>query len=270
MAAAAGALRHGRPPLVRRLYLRHEPLVLGVLGLVLFVALWEAAGALGWINSVVLSRPSQIAAASQRQWAAGELPRDLQVTLSEIGLSFALAAVLGIALGILMGFSRTAEYALDPFVWFFYSAPLVAFYPLLVVWLGFGFATVVAIAVVLTVVPVAVNTLTGVQAVDPLLVRAVRAFGGKRWDLIWRVVLPGSLPYILSGLRIGVGRTLIGVLLGELFSANVGLGFRMTYYGGRLRTTDVLVPLVAVIVIGVVLTQALRFLESRLARWRAS
>ena len=268
MAAAAGSLSGGAADRLRRAYLRQESVVLGVLGLALFVGLWELAGALGWINPVALSRPSQIVLAAQRQWSSGELPRDLQVTLAEIGLGFGIATLIGVLLGIAMGLNRTAEYATDPFIWFFYSAPFVAFYPLLIVWLGFGFWTVIAIAVFLTFVPVAINTLLGVQSVDPVLVRAVRAFGGSRRDVVMKVILPDALPQILAGLRIGVGRTLIGVLLGELFSANVGLGFRMTYYGGRLRTTDVLVPLVAIIVIGVVATQALRLLEHRLSGWR--
>ena len=232
MAAVARSLNLSRG------YTRHEPVVLGVLGLLGFFVLWELAGALGWINSVVLSRPSQVASA------------------------------LGVGLGIVMGLNRTVEYALDPFVWFFYSAPLVAFYPLLVIWLGFGFWTVLAIGVFLAFVPIAVNTLAGVRGVDPLLIRAVRAFGGSRRQVVQKVILPAALPLILAGLRIGVGRTLIGVLLGELFSANAGLGYRMTFYGARLRTTDVLVPLVAIIVIGVAATQALRLLEHRLSRWR--
>ena len=268
MAAAAGRLSPGPLQRARSAYLRHEAVVLGALGLALFVGVWELAGGLGWINPVVLSRPSQIVLAVQRQWASGELPSDLRVTLLEIALGFALATLLGLVLGIAMGLNRTVEYALDPFVWFFYSAPFVAFYPLLIVWLGFGFWTVVTIAVFLTFVPVAVNTLLGVQSVDPILIRAVRAFGGTQRDVVTKVILPAALPLILAGLRIGLGRTLIGVLLGELFSANVGLGFRMTYYGGRLRTTDVLVPLVAIIVIGVLATQALRLLEDRLSGWR--
>jgi NitT/TauT family transport system permease protein len=270
MAAVAGSLSApgGVVTRIRRGYLRHEPVLLGILGLLLFVGLWELASSLGWINPIVLSRPSQVAAAVGRQWASGELPRDLQVTIGEILASFLIASAVGLALGIAMGLNRTVEYALDPFVWFLYSAPLVAFYPLLVIWLGFGFWTVLAIGVFLSVVPIAVNTLAGARGVDPVLIRAVRAFGGSRREVIQKVILPGALPLILAGLRIGVGRTLIGVLLGELFSANVGLGYRMTFYGARLRTTDVLVPLVAIIIIGVAATQALRLLEHRLSRWR--
>jgi ABC-type nitrate/sulfonate/bicarbonate transport system permease component len=269
MAARAGVI--GAPPLgarLRRGYLRHEAAILGVVGLVGFGALWELAGSLGWINPVVLSSPSRIGDALVRQLRSGELLRDLQVTSAEFALGFALAVVVGVAVGVVMGLNQNVEYSLDPFIWFFYSAPLVAFYPLLIIWLGFGFWTVVAITFFLTVIPITVNTLAGIQSVDPLLVRAVRAFGGRTRDVVLKVLLPASLPLVLAGLRIGIGRALIGVVLGEMFSANAGLGFRMTFYGARLRTTDVLVPMLVIIIFGILATQAIRILEVRLARWR--
>jgi NitT/TauT family transport system permease protein len=167
-----------------------------------------------------------------------------------------------------MGLHRDTEYALDPFVWFLYSTPLVALYPLIVVWFGFGFSTVIAITFMLTVVPLIVNTLAGVRSVEPSLIRAVRAFGGTRTDVVFKAILPASLPLVLAGVRIGLGRALIGVVLGEMFSANAGLGFRMTTYGAHLKTADVFVPLTVFIVIGVVLTQLATLLEHRLQAWK--
>jgi NitT/TauT family transport system permease protein len=268
MAARAGNVAPAPGVRLRRAYLRHEAAVLGVVGLAGFTALWEAAGRLGWINPVVLSSPSRVGEALTRQVRSGELLRDLQVTTVEFVVSFAVAAALGVAVGVLMGLYQDAEFALDPFIWFLYAAPLVAFYPLIIVWLGFGFWTVVAIAVFLTAIPITVNTLAGIRSVDPLLVRAVRSFGGSTRDVVTKVLLPASLPLMLAGLRIGIGRALIGVVLGEMFSANAGLGFRMTFYGARLRTTDVLVPMLVIIIFGVVATQLVRLLEVRLARWR--
>jgi NitT/TauT family transport system permease protein len=251
-----------------RLYARSEPVVLGALGLVSFVTLWEVAANFGWINPVVLSSPTRIGAAAQAQWTSGQLLADLQVSLTELGIGFGAAVVIGIIAGIAMGLSRTTEYALDPFMWFLYSAPLIAFYPLLVVWLGFGFVTVVAITFLLTAVSIVVNTQAGVGSVDPSLIRAVRAFGGSRLDVIVKVILPGALPYIMAGVRIGLGRALIGVVLGEMFGANAGLGFRTTVYAARLRTADTLVPLIVVVLVGVVLTQAIKLMEHRFQAWK--
>jgi len=245
-----------------------EPLLLGAAGLAAFVALWQVAADHGLINPTILASPSLIAAAFANQWSSGQLPADLGVSLGEFALGFAISVVVGVAVGVAMGLSRTIEYALDPFIWFLYSAPLIAIYPLIVVWMGFGFATVVTVAFLLTVVSIIVNTTAGVQSVDPTLIRAVRAFGGTTRDVVFKVILPASIPLILAGLRIGLGRALIGVVLGEMFGANAGLGFRMTVYAAHLRTADVFVPLVVFIAIGVASTQLVGLAERRLQAWK--
>jgi ABC-type nitrate/sulfonate/bicarbonate transport system permease component len=242
--------------------------LLGILGIVLFVGLWELAAQVGWLNPVILSSPSRIAVAFAGQWQSGQFMADLGVSLAELVIGFVLSAIIGVGVGIAMGLNRTTEYAFDPFVWFLYSTPLVALYPLIVVWLGFGFSTVIAITFMLTVIPIAVNTLSGVRSVDPSLVAAVRVFGGTRTDVIFKAVLPASLPHVMAGFRIGLSRALIGVVLGEMFSSNAGLGFRMTVYAAHLKTADVFVPLVAFVAIGVVTTQLALLLEGRLQSWK--
>jgi len=244
--------------------------VLGISGLLAFCVLWEAAARVGWLNPVVVSSPSRIAAAFVGQVASGQYFGDLGVSVTELAVGFALSVIVGVALGIAMGLNRDVEYAFDPFVWFLYSTPLISLYPLLVVWFGFGFATVVTVAFLLTVVSIVVNTLAGVRSVDPVLIRAVRAFGADRSAVIRKVILPAALPLIIAGVRIGLGRTLIGVVLGEMFSSNAGLGFRMTVYAARLRTADVFVPLITFVVIGVLMTQAVGLLERRLQAWKGA
>jgi ABC-type nitrate/sulfonate/bicarbonate transport system permease component len=252
----------------RRSYTRAEPVLFGLAGLLLFIGAWELAGQLRLANPLAISSPGRVWDAFQRQAVSGDLPRDLQATLLELAVALSLAVLVGLVIGLAMGLNRDLEYALDPFIWLLYSVPLIVFYPLLIVWLGFGFWTVVVIAFLMSAVPITVNSLAGLRAVDPVLSRTIRAFGGGRRDLIRLVILPASLPLILAGLRIAVGRALIGVLLGEMFSANVGLGFRLTYYGARLRTADVLVDVLLITLIGVILTQSLSLLESRAGRWR--
>lgn len=247
---------------------RTEPVVLGVVGIAGFLAVWQLASSIGWINPAVLSSPVLIAQAFSDQWSSGQLLGDLGVSLSEFAIAFAASVVVGVGVGIAMGLNRTVEYAVDPFMWFLYSSPLIAFYPLIVVWLGFGFATVLMVAFLLTVISIIVNTVAGVRSVDPTLIRAVRAFGGTQRDVIVKVILPASMPMILAGLRIGLGRALIGVVLGEMFGSNAGLGFRMTTYAARLRTADVFVPLFVFVVIGVLATQLTKLLEARLESWR--
>lgn len=247
---------------------RHEPLVLGLIGSLGFLALWQAAASAGWINPAILSDPLRIAHAFVAQLASGQLIADAEVSATEFAIAFAASLVLGIALGLAMGVSCTLEYTLDPFMWFLYSSPLIVVYPLIVVWLGFGFRTVVMIAFLLTVVSIVVNTVAGVRGVDPALVQAVRVFGGNRWDVVRLAVLPSAAPMILAGVRIGLSRTLHGAVLGEMFGSNAGLGFRMTVYGEKIQTSDVFVPLVIFVVIGVCATAVTRAFERRLQSWR--
>jgi NitT/TauT family transport system permease protein len=247
---------------------RWEPLLLGLLGLALLPLVWEVAADQGWLNPVTISSPTRVAAALQRELATGELQRDLLTTMFEFSLGMLIACIGGVGLGVLMGFEHKVEAVLAPFMWFVYSAPMVAFYPLMIVWLGFGLPTVLAIIVLLTAVPVALNTLVGVRDADPLLKRAVRSFGAGRWDVVRLVVLPSALPMILAGLRIGAGRALIGVVLGEMFSANAGLGYRLIFYGARLRTADVLVQVLVITVIGVIVTQVIQWVATYVSRWR--
>lgn len=265
MSAVGEGARRRRGPLLSD---RGEQLVLGLVGTAAFLLLWEYAARMGLLNPVVVSNPSRIAVAFVEQWQAGDLLGDLRVSVVEFVVGFGLSLIVGIALGIAMGLSRITEYAVDPFIWFLYASPLIAFYPLIIVWLGFGFTTVVAVTFLLSLVSIVVNTMAGVQSVDPQLVRAVRAFGGKRHDVVIKVVLPAAVPLILAGVRIGLGRALHGVVLGEMFSSNAGLGYRISYYAAHLRTADVFVPLVILVVVGILLNQVSRTCEAKLQAWR--
>jgi len=160
------------------------------------------------------------------------------------------------------------EYALDPFLWFLYSAPLIAFYPIFVLWFGLGVPTVIALTFLLSVPQIAASTLNGIQNVNPGLIRAARSLGAAEGDLLWKVVLPASVPVIIAGLRLGIGRALMGVVVGELFGATAGLGYSISYYGALLKTTDMIASLVVIVALGVLCTQGLSALEARFDSWR--
>lgn len=242
--------------------------LLGLVSLALFGALWELGVRLAWVDPFFTSSPSSIAAALAEQWETGELASNLATSLGEFALGFGLAVLVGVACGLVAGWYRVVEYALDPFVWFLYSAPLIAFYPLFVIWFGLGQGTAAAIAFLLAVPPVFVNTATGVKNLDPDLVRAARSFGAKNRDLFLRVALPGSVPIVMAGLRLGVGRALTGVVIAELFGSTSGLGYSISYHGMLLQTTPMMASLAVVVALGVGLTEVLGFAEARFDSWR--
>lgn len=245
-----------------------KPVLLGVVSFAVILLAWEAAVRVGWLNPFFTSQPTAIAAALAREARSGELARSTSVSLREFGAGFGAAIVVGLTLGVVAGWFRTVEYALDPFIWFIYSAPLIAFYPLFVLWLGLGTHTVIAISFLLSVTPIIVNTATGIRNLSATLLLAARSFGARPHDVLWKVALPSSVPMIVAGLRLGVGRALTGVVIAELFVPSGGLGSSIAYNAGLLRTTNMLASLMVIVVLGVICTQGLSAIEARFDSWR--
>lgn len=241
---------------------------LGVLSFVVLLVGWELLARLHWVNPFFTSQPTAIAEALTRAARSGELVRNIAVSLAEFFLGYFAASVIGVLTGLIAGRIPVFEYALEPFLVFIYSAPLIAFYPLFVIWFGLGGRTVVAITFLLAVAPITANTLSGMKAVNPALIRAARSFGAKEQDVLWKVVIPASVPMIMAGLRLGIGRALTGVVVSELFGATAGLGFSMAYYGGLLKTADMLASLSVIVVLGVICTQGLSAIEAHFDSWR--
>jgi NitT/TauT family transport system permease protein len=248
--------------------MKSSPVVLGIASFAVILLAWESVVRLGWVNPFFVSQPSAVAASLSRAARSGELGHNLAVSFREFAIGYGLSVVVGILAGALAGRFRTVEYALDPFLWFLYSAPLIAFYPIFVLWFGLGVPTVIALTFLLSVPQIAASTLNGIQNVNPGLIRAARSLGASEGDLLWKVVLPASVPVIVAGLRLGIGRALMGVVVGELFGATAGLGYSISYYGALLKTTDMIASLVVIVVLGVLCTQGLSALEARFDSWR--
>jgi NitT/TauT family transport system permease protein len=248
--------------------IKSSQVVLGIASFAIILFVWESVVRLGWVNPFFVSQPSAIAASLSRAARSGELWHNIAVSFREFVIGYGLSVVVGILAGALAGRFRTVEYALDPFLWFLYSAPLIAFYPIFVLWFGLGVPTVIAMTFLLAVPQIAASTLNGIQNVNPGLIRAARSFGASEGDLLRKVVLPASVPMVIAGLRLGIGRALMGVVVGELFGATAGLGYSISYYGALLKTTDMIASLVVIVVLGVLCTQGLSALEARFDSWR--
>jgi NitT/TauT family transport system permease protein len=248
--------------------MKSAPGLVGIASFAVILLVWESAVRFGWINPFFVSQPSAIALSLSRAARSGELWHNVTVSLREFAIGYGLSVVLGILAGSLAGRFRTVEYALDPFLWFLYSAPLIAFYPIFVLWFGLGVPTVIAMTFFLSVTQIATSTLKGIQSVNPGLLRAARSFGATDRDLLWKVVLPATVPMMIAGLRLGIGRALMGVVVGELFGATAGLGYSISYYGALLKTTDMIASLIVVVVLGVLCTQGLTAVEERFDSWR--
>jgi NitT/TauT family transport system permease protein len=249
--------------------LRPRATLLALLSFVSIGVLWQLGAWSGLVNPLYVSSPVAIWTQAVDQAASGELAANLYVSSLEFVAGFGLAMLVGVALGVIAGWFRTVEYILDPFIWFTYAAPLVAFYPIFVAKLGLGVPTVITIAFLFAMPAIYANTLGGIQNIDQDLVRMGTSFGAGRRDVFFSVALPASMSMVVAGLRLSIGRALMGVVVAEIFGATAGLGYSITYYGQMMQTSRMMVPLLVVIAFGVVLTQGLAALETRLD-WRGS
>jgi ABC-type nitrate/sulfonate/bicarbonate transport system permease component len=250
------------------LWSRNENFVLGMSSVLAFLGLWEIAVALGWISPIFTSSPSRIFAAGYEMFRDGSIYPDLTVSAEEFVLGYGLAVVVGVPLGILMGWYSRLNAVLDPFVNALYATPRIALMPLIIIWFGIDLPAKIAIIFLSTVFPILVNTMTGVRTMERDFVKVARSFGASDGQLFWTVALPSSVPNLLTGLRLGLGHALIGIVVGEMYGASAGIGFMMQTAGATFQTDKVMVGIFIIAAAGIALTQLLKSIERKFDAWR--
>lgn len=253
---------------LRRFYLTSERAILGVASVAAVLLLWEWTAARELVSLVFISSPTRIAKAAVELAASGGLWNDLKVSGIEFFVGYALAVAAGIPLGIATGWYRRLFYLLDPFISALYATPRVALLPLIIIWVGIGIWSKIVVVFLGAVFPILINTLAAVRTTDERLLRAARSFGADDLQVFRTVVLPSSVPFILTGLRLGVGRALVGVVVGELYAATAGIGFLITVAGASFQTDKVFVGILIIAAAGMVSMEALSRLERRFEKWR--
>jgi NitT/TauT family transport system permease protein len=249
-------------------YARREAALIGTATVVGFGVVWQLIAMAELVPPLFLPGPYDIALAFYGMVIAPDFILDLSYSGQEIIIGFGLAVVIGLPLGLLMGWYRRLHYALDPFISFFYSTPRIALLPLLIIWFGIGIWSKVAVIFLGAFFPIAINTFTGVRSLDLSLIKAARSFGAGDAQIFRTIALPGSVPFILAGLRLGVGHALIGVVVGELVAAQHGIGLIMATAGQTFQTSKVFAALVIIAGAGVFLQIVLQRLEVRFQAWR--
>jgi NitT/TauT family transport system permease protein len=247
---------------------RIEPWLIGVGAVIVFLAAWQAVAAARVVPELFLPGPIDIASALASYVTSPEFVPDVTTSGQELLLGFGLAVVAGLPIGLLIGWYRRLRYALDPFISFFYSTPRIALLPLLIIWFGIGIWSKVAVIFLGAFFPIAINTLAGIRSLDPPLLKAARSFGASDLQIFRTVALPGSVPFILTGIRLGVGHALIGVVVGELVAAQHGVGLAMATAGSTFQTSKVFAGLIIIAGVGVVLQILLQRLEGHFDSWR--
>jgi len=266
--------RESDPTRERRSVLRpsrirlYEPLVIGTLSVVLALTVWQlVANARIW-SVLFLPGPWDVAQAFVQLFQSDDIWLDIATSGEELAIGYGMAIVIGLLIGLLMGWYTRFQYALDPFVNFFYSTPRIVFIPIFILWLGIELQPKIAVIFLGAVFPIIINTMAGVRNTEAALLRVARSFGASDALTFRRVVLPGSVPFILTGFRLGIGHALTGLVVAEYIAAKHGVGQIIAIASQTFQTPKAFAGVVLIACTGMLLTTVLHRIENRFQSWR--
>jgi ABC-type nitrate/sulfonate/bicarbonate transport system permease component len=247
---------------------RVAPLVwLKIASVIVTLLVWEWYGR--GVSSIFFSYPTAIAAAVPDMIESGELGRALLSSLQPLVVGWGASIVLGVLVGLLMGRYRVVDALLDAQISALYSAPTVALIPIFILWLGLGFQAKVAIIFLSAFFPIAINSQSGARAVTPDLIDIGRVERAREDQIFTKIVVPASLPFIMTGIRLSVGRAVVGMVVAEMFTAITGLGGSIVLYSSTYQMDRLFVSVIVLAMMGVGLTYLIKRLERRLMPWRS-
>ena len=279
------APRSGEMSPVARFYLINERVILGGFMLVVVLLAWEGLERGWWasllepvagasaerlrLKPIFISSPTLVLQAAFRMFfVTGEMWRDLTWSALGYSLGLACAIAVGVPLGLAAGWYRRLSYAVEPFLAALNATPQVAFLPLIVIWVGTGMGARVLIIFLLAVLPLAINAHAAVRTTDPRLIAVARSFGASEARLFCSVILPSSIPFLLAGLRLAIGRGMIGVVVGEIYGSAAGVGAMISQSGARFETDKVFVGVLTIVAAGLILVELIERIERHIELWR--
>jgi NitT/TauT family transport system permease protein len=252
----------------RRRRVALQNLGIRLVSLAIALSIWQIVG----LNTdpVLFTTPEKVAYAAVDMVITGELWQALWPSLIVLAIGLSLAIIFGIAVGLLLARFHVLDIAMTVYITFLYSIPSVALVPLIVLWAGYETTAKVIILFLFAFFPMVINTYQGVKSVDLKLLEVGRAFRCSERQLWGNIVLPASLPFIVTGIRLAVGRGMIGMVLADLYTAISGIGYLIVRTAGVLEVDRMFVPIVTLGLLGVTLTAILRYVEVRVAPWTAA
>ena len=248
-----------------------EPSLLGAGTIALVLLVWQLVPHLLTLSpgmELFFTTPTRIAATLWNMFATGEIWQPLRVSATAFALGLAMAIAAGLPLGILLGRSPTLDALFDPFVTALNATPRLVFLPLFLLWFGLGLWSKVLIVFVGALFPILINTYEGVRNADKVLINVVRSFGAREWDIARLVMVPNALPYIVAGLRLAIGRAVLGVVVAEFFGSQEGLGVMMVRAASSYHVDIVFAGVVVFAALSLAMTSVVKMIEKRLSGWR--
>ena len=240
--------------------------IVRTLSVIIVLSTWEVLGR--QVDPLFMSYPTAIAVAASAMIASGELLSGLLSSLNTLLYAFTIATVIGITVGMLIGRYKVVDVSTDWLVSALYTTPQVAIIPLVILWFGLGSTAKIFIVTVSAVFPILINTTVGVRNVPTQLIDVGTAFAANERQIFTKVIVPSALPYVMTGLRLGLGRAIIGMVVAEFFTAITGLGAIIVKYGNQYDTASMFVPIFVLMFLGVMLSALLRRAEEWIAPWK--
>ena len=268
MALAARTAPRAAWPSLAPFLERHYTTAVSILSVLAFLVLWETAADQRWVNARLTGQPTLIYQMAIEVFRNDRFFYHAWISLAEFGIGFVLALIVGVPLGLIMGTHKATRLFLEPPLMALYTAPRLALLPILIVWLGIGIASKIAVVFLGAVFPILVNTLAGVRNADNRLVQAAKAFGATQLDIFVKILVPGSLPAILMGVRLGIGRGVLSVIVGEMFVSQAGIGYQIMSYGQGMQINKMLVYALAISLFSYALILSVQWMESRIRDWK--
>lgn len=248
----------------------HSAIVRGTISVVAAAVLWELVGRFVITSTLFFVPLSRVGSAFFELWANGDLQRHISTSLAEFLLGYVPGGIVGILLGFVFAINRTVREFIDPWANALYSTPIYALAPLFILWFGIGIESKAVIIFLVVLFPVLFNTQIGITTTSPELLEAARSFCASTIQIFTKVMLPSALPVIVAGLRLGLARGVVGVVVAELFGSRAGLGYLILVSGQVFDTANLFVGVLLLSASGVLGVEALKRLERHLAPWRAS
>ncbi|MDO9574803.1 MAG: ABC transporter permease, partial [Candidatus Contubernalis sp.] len=232
------------------------------------VFLWEVAANFRWIDPFITSQPSRVIRTLSTLHAEGALYYHIAVTVFETVVGFVLGTIIGTAIAIVLWWSDFISKVFDPYLVVLNSLPKIALAPILIVWIGNGIPAIITMALLISVIVTVLGVYTGFSQVDPHKIRLLKTFGAAKWQVFQKVIFPASVPTIVSALKINVGLSWVGVIVGEFLVSRAGLGYLIVYGGQVFRLDLVMTSVIILSVAAAVMYQGVVLLERIIVKWQ--
>lgn len=250
-----------------KLLKQKENVLLGFGGILFVLLIWHLISALKVINPILLSSPAEVFIELVSLFKEGSIYPDLLASASEFTLGFALALFWGLSLGFILGWFKKIRSTSNALIFALYSTPIIALIPLIILWFGFGLWSKVIIVFLASFFPILINVIEAVKNTDQNLLKLAESYKASDLKTIKEIIIPNSIPNVITGIKIAIPRGIIGMIVGEFFTGSVGLGYLISYYGASFQTARLLAVVILIVAISVILSLCIDTLEKRIKHW---